>query len=131
MFLAFVAGHMTDLLTRCGTVLAEDVFSVVFGYAPTELDLHLLHTGIIWRASMNSIYYFDYTFIKDDVHPTQVTKMAPSVWEFHQENQEIRIEQLTALQLLCTYFKGLDKIIPIIPSAPRAIPAGYSELNYY
>ena len=117
---------MADLLTRCGTVLAEDVFSVIFGYAPTELDLYLLHTGIMWRDNMSGIY-FDYTLIKDS-DSTQVT--APPVWEFHQETQEIRIAQQAALQLLCTYFKGLDKIIPIIPSVPRAIPYGYSEFNY-
>ena len=115
MFLALTAGHMVDLLTRCGMVLTEDMFSIIFNTVPNQLHLNLVHTGIIFRHNLKI-----------------VMNRYDMCWYFDHAKQEIRIAKTVALQLLCTYFKGLDKIIPIEQLAnKRSLPAAYSQVIYF
>ena len=117
MFIAFASAHIADLLNRCGVVLTEDIFFAIFGVKPEQQHVCLLHRGILLRRVL----------INADNDAQQNT----SLKNWHNIHYEIRIAQQTALQLICTYFIGLDKIIKITPSnSPRVIPAGFSQINY-
>ena len=107
MFIAFAAAHMVELLIRCGMVLTEEVFSAIFGVWPQTRHIGLLHRGIIFRDKLCNL---------------------KNKWSYTIGTQEIRVAQKTALQLLCTYFKGLDKLILIQPADVKIIPNGYSNI---
>ena len=111
MFIAFVTGNIIELFMQCGIFLTEDVFSVIFHTKVTMRHIHLLQRGVILRKNMN-------VFInrKQDNKSINI-------------QQGIRIAQKTSLQLLCTYFTGLDKIIPIKESI-KVIPNACSYICY-
>ena len=118
MFIAFASAHMADILTRCGAVLTEDVFYTVFGIKPTHHHLRLLHRGILLRDSLMLLYQKSMNPDKDNSN---------QIW-LRPHPQEIRISHQAALELLCTYFQGLDKIVKIKPSEPKWLPGGAFNL---
>ena len=107
MFIAFAAAHMIELLIRCGMVLTEEVFSAIFGISLETHHMCLLHRGIIFRGKLYNL---------------------KNKWIYNIDTQEIRVAQKTALQLLCTYFQGLDKLVLIKPADVKIIPNGYSNI---
>ena len=112
MFIAFVTGNIIELFMQCGIFLTEDVFSVIFHTKVTMRHIHLLQRGVILRKNMNIL-----------INRTRDNKSINI-------GQGIRIAQKTALQLLCTYFTGLDKIIPIKESI-KVIPNACSQINFF
>ena len=108
LLIAFASAHMADLLVRCGTFLTEDVFYAIFGITPTDNELKLLHRGILLRY--NLILY------RKSIIPEETIST-------HKYNiYEIRISHKVALELLCTYFTGLDKIIKIQTAKTQYTP---------
>ena len=121
MFIAFASAHMTDILTRCGAVLTEDVFHTVFGIKPIHHHLRLLHRGILLRDNLMLLYQQSITNLDINNSNKSWVRSHP---------QEIRMSQQVALELLCTYFQGLDKIVKIKPLATKWLPGGAFNLNY-
>ena len=120
MFIAFASAHMADILTRCGAVLTEDVFHTVFEIKPTCHHLRLLHRGVLLRDNLMSLYQKS---INPDNHSNESwLRIKP---------QEIRMSHQAALELLCTYFQGLDEIVKIKPSVPKWLPGGALHLVYH
>ena len=120
MFIAFASAHMADILTRCGTVLTEDVFHTVFGIKPTCHHLRLLHRGILLRESL--MWLYQTLTIKPKKHNSDEICVRNNI-------QDTRMSHRTALELLCTYFQGLDKIVKIKPPEPKWLPDGSFDLN--
>ena len=120
MFIAFASAHMADILTRCGAVLTEDVFYTVFGIKPTHHHLRLLHRGILLR---DNLLLYQQSIINPDRNNSDESWVRP-----HPE--EIRMSHQVVLELLCTYFQGLDKIVQIKPSEPKWLPGGAFNLVY-
>ena len=100
LFIAFASAHMSDLLVRCGTFLTEDVFYAIFGIKPTDNELKLLHRGVLLRYNL-IILYRDHVILQEILSTSD------------NDTHEIRMSHQVALELLCTYFTGLDKIIKI------------------
>ena len=109
IFIAIVSAHMSNILIKCGTTLTESVFLMVFGFAPQERHIKLLHRGLILR---------------------DITCYGVLNWFLLSGAQETRVAEETVLQLLCTYFKGLDQIIAIQPSVKRVIPSTVYKVSY-
>ena len=120
MFIAFASAHMADILTRCGAVLTEDVFYTVFGIKPTHHHLKLLHRGILLR---DNLMLYQQSIINPDNDNSNKS------W-VRQNPEEIRLSHQVALEVLCTYFQGLDKIVKIKPSAPKELIVGGFDLTY-
>ena len=99
---------MADLLVRCGTFLTEDVFYAIFGIKPTDNELNLLHRGILLRY--NLILYRRSILTKETISTPK------------HDIHAISISHKVALELLCTYFTGLDKIIKIQIAKTRYLP---------
>ena len=119
MFFAFASGHIVELLTRCGTVLTEDVLYAIFNFTITDRHLSLLHRGIVLR---NSIVLIHNSYNKNSGYTSNRII-------FTLNQHQIRIAQKTALQLLCTYFKGLDSIVKISSSRIHTLPTSYISIN--
>ena len=99
LLIAFSSAHMADLLVRCGTFLTEDVFYAIFGIKPIDNELNLLHRGILLRY--NLILYRQHMIPEETISLPKYDIRA------------ISISHKVALELLCTYFTGLDEIIKI------------------
>ena len=121
MFIAFASAHMADILTRCGAVLTEDVFYTVFGIKPTHHHLKLLHRGILLIDNLMSLYQ------KSIINPDNDNSNKSWV---RQNPEEIRLSHQVALEVLCTYFQGLDEIVKIKPSEPKWLPGGAFNLAH-
>ena len=133
MFIAFASAHMADILTRCGAVLTEDVFYTVFGIKPTHHHLRLLHRGILLRDGLMLLYQQSMINPNDDATNDDATNDDATNDDeicMRTNTQEIRISHQVALELLCTYFQGLDEIVKIKPSEPKWLPGGAFNLCY-
>ena len=133
MFIAFASAHMADILTRCGAVLTEDVFYTVFGIKPTHHHLRLLHRGILLRDGLMLLYQQSMINPNDDATNDDATNDDETNDDeicMRINIQAIRMSHQVALELLCTYFQGLDKIVKIKPSALKWLPGGAFNIVY-
>ena len=118
MFIAFSMGHIVEFLLRCGLVLTEEVFMAIFGLKIDDYSIALLKTGIALQSALHP----NKISIINNIHSLQIENGNTIL--FNQHSQEHRVSLQISLQLLCTYFKGLEKVISIKAPTPTIIKSG-------
>ena len=118
MFIAFSMGHIVEFLLRCGLVLTEEVFMAIFGLKIDDYSIALLKTGIALQSALHP----NKISIINNMHSLQIENGNTIL--FNQHSQEHRVSLQISLQLLCTYFKGLEKVISIKAPTPTIIKSG-------
>ena len=120
MFVALAVGHIVEFLLRCGLVLTEEVFSVIFGLDANNFhNQKLLQTGI----ALQTVIHHGKISVDDANRHIINTKNGNSL-SFDNSSQEHRVSTYRTLQLLCTYFKGLEDLIVIKTLPPKIIKSG-------
>ena len=120
MFVALAVGHIVEFLLRCGLVLTEEVFSVIFGLDANNFhNQKLLQTGI----ALQTVIHHGKISVDDANRHIINTKNGNSL-SFDNSSQEHRVSTYRTLQLLCTYFKGLEDLIVIKTLQPKIIKSG-------
>ena len=82
-------------------------FYAIFGIKPTDNELKLLHRGILLRYTL-IVLYREHMILKETTPDYDI--------------RAISISHKVALELLCTYFTGLDKIIKIQTAETQYTP---------